>query len=260
LRFFSAIGHALIEFFAYTGAIMRMSLRFFKVLFKTRLSWPEFISQCEIIGLRSVPIATLILFFVGLVFAFQFGLSMKTMGAIPYLGKITSLSIARELGPVFTALVVGGRVGAGMAAELGSMKVTEQIDAIRSLGADPDNKLLVPRVLAATLMLPIITLIADIAGFFGGMLIGWSEFGLSPLAYYASSISTVYLSDFLSGFFKPFFFGFFIAIIGCYQGFQTRGGTAGVGDSTTRTVVIVSMMVVFVDFFLTRIFALMPSF
>ena len=96
MKFFSAIGHALIEFFAYTGAIMRMSLRFFKVLFRTRLSWPEFISQCEIIGLRSVPIATLILFFVGLVFAFQFGLSMKTMGAIPYLGKITSLSIARE--------------------------------------------------------------------------------------------------------------------------------------------------------------------
>lgn len=260
MKFFAALGHAIIEFFSYTGAIMRLSLRFFAVLFRTKLSWPEFFQQCEIIGLKSVPIATLILFFVGLVFAFQFGLSMQTMGAIPYLGKVTSLSIARELGPVFTALVVGGRVGAGMAAELGSMKVTEQIDAIRALGANPDSKLLVPRVLAATLMLPIVTLIADLAGFIGGMITGWVEFGLSPLAYYASSISTVYLSDFLSGFFKPFFFGFFIAIIGCYQGFQTKGGTAGVGNSTTRTVVIVSMMVVLVDFFLTRVFALMPDF
>ena len=132
MKIFGAIGHAIVEFFSYTGAIMRLSFRFFAVLFKTKLSWPEFIQQCEIIGLKSVPIATLILFFVGLVFAFQFGLSMQTMGAIPYLGKVTSLSIARELGPVFTALVVGGRVGAGMAAELGSMKVTEQIDAIPS--------------------------------------------------------------------------------------------------------------------------------
>ena len=141
------------------------------------------VDQCEAIGLKSLPIALLIMFFVGLVFALQFGLTLQTMGAVPYVGRVTSLSIVRELGPVFTALVVGGRVGAGMAAELGSMRVTEQVDAIRALGADPVKKLVVPRVLATTLMLPLVTLFADIVGVIGGMIISWVQFDLSMVRF-----------------------------------------------------------------------------
>jgi phospholipid/cholesterol/gamma-HCH transport system permease protein len=138
------------------------------------------------------------------------------------------------------------------------MKVSEQLDAIRALGASPDKKLLVPRVLAATMMLPIVTLVADVTGIIGGMLISWVEFGVKPTAFYTSVITTVRMTDFASGFFKPFFFGFGIAIIGCHHGFKCRQGTVGVGRATTRTVVNTAIMVVVVDFALTRVFALLP--
>ncbi|MEI6790134.1 MAG: ABC transporter permease, partial [Myxococcaceae bacterium] len=173
----------------------------------------------------------------------------------PYIGKLVSLSVIRELGPAFTALVVGGRIGSGMAAELGSMRVTEQIDAILALGASPYQKLLVPRVLATTFMLPLVTLIASFIGILGGMLIAWLEFKVSPLSFYESSLHTIGFNDFWSGFLKPFFFGFGTAIIGCHHGFQCETGTAGVGKATTTAVVNISLMVVFLDFLLTRLFA-----
>ena len=238
------------------GSITRFTSRFFQELKSTPYEWAEIRKQCEQIGVSSMPIAAITLLFVGLVFAFQFGITLRTMGAIPYVGKVSALSIIRELGPVFTALVVGGRVGAGMAAELGSMRVTEQIDAIAALGASPYKKLLVPRVIAGTFMIPIVSLVASIIGIFGAMIVSWLEFNLSPVAFYNSALAVVGFSDFWSGFFKPFFFGFGIAIIGCYHGFNCEFGTAGVGKATTNAVVSVSMMVVFVDFFLTRVFAL----
>lgn len=255
---FAALGGTLRIFVDYVGQLTRLSGRVWAAARKGPLPWPEIIEQAEAIGVRSAPIAMLILFFVGLVFAFQFGMTLKTMGAVPYVGKVTSLSIVLELGPVFTALVAGGRVGAGIAAEMGSMKVTEQIDAIRALGASPDKKLLLPRVIAATLMLPILVLLADICGIIGGMIISWAEFGVSPLAFYKSAVTTIRMTDFISGFLKPFFFGYGIALVGCHQGFTAGGGTVGVGKATTRTVVNISVMIVFVDFILTRVFALIP--
>jgi len=249
-------GGNLRQMFVYLGSITRFTSKFFQEVRSRPYDWSEIRRQCEQIGVSSMPIAGVTLLFVGLVFAFQFGVTLQTMGAIPYVGKVSSLSIIRELGPVFTALVVGGRVGAGMAAELGSMRVSEQIDAISALGASPYKKLLVPRVIAATLMIPIVSLVASMIGIFGAMVISWLEFNLSPVAFYNSALNIIGFSDFWSGFFKPFFFGFGIAIIGCYNGFKCELGTAGVGKATTNAVVHVSLMIVFVDFFLTRFFAL----
>ncbi len=252
------IGRETRESLAYVGGLARLSGSFSRVFAVRPIGMRAVIDQCESIGLRSLPIALLIMFFVGLVFALQFGLTLQTMGAVPYVGRVTSLSIVRELGPVFTALVVGGRVGAGMAAELGSMRVTEQVDAIRALGADPVKKLVVPRVLATTLMLPLVTLFADILGIIGGMIISWAQFDLSMVRFFDSAVDVVRATDFISGYTKPFFFGFGIAVIGCYEGLTCGQGTEGVGRATTRTVVNVSVMVVLVDFFLTKIFTMLP--
>ncbi len=252
------IGSTLREGLSYLGEVSRLSWQFFRVFWQRPFGTRAFLDQAEAIGTKSLPIAMLILFFVGLVFALQFGLTLQTMGAVPYVGKVTSLSIMRELGPVFTSLVVGGRVGAGIAAEIGSMKVTEQIDALRALGADPIKKLVVPRVLAATFMLPIVALFADICGIIGGMIISYLQFGVSATLFYESAITTIRATDFLSGFMKPFFFGFGIAIIGCLEGMNCAQGTEGVGRATTRTVVNVSVMVVLVDFFLTKLFTMLP--
>jgi phospholipid/cholesterol/gamma-HCH transport system permease protein len=254
----ATLGATVREAMAYVGALARLSLAFTKVFWRRPFGRAAILEQCEAIGIKSVPIAMLILFFVGLVFALQFGMTLQTMGAVPYVGKVTSLSIMRELGPVFTALVVGGRVGAGIAAEIGSMKVTEQIDAIRALGADPVKKLVVPRVIAATLMLPIVALLADIVGIIGGMIISYLTFDVSLTLFYKSAITTIRATDFASGFVKPFFFGFGIAIVGCFEGMSCGQGTEGVGRATTRTVVNVSIMVVLVDFFLTKVFMLIP--
>jgi phospholipid/cholesterol/gamma-HCH transport system permease protein len=242
------------EHLTYLGQVGRLTGHFFKELFTHQVDWHEFKLQCIQIGLYSLPIAAFTLLFVGFVFSYQFGVSMTTLGATPYIGKLVSLSIVRELGPAFTALVVGGRIGAGMAAEIGSMKVTEQIDAILALGASPNRKLLVPRVLASTFMLPILSLIAGTIGILGGMLIAWMEFKVTPLSFYESSLRTVSFNDFWSGFFKPFFFGFGTAIVACHQGFNCETGTVGVGKATTKAVVNVSLMVVFIDFLLTRLF------
>lgn len=252
------IGEAVRGSLTYLGALSKLSFQFFRAVARAPFGMRAFLDQCEAIGTRSTPVALLILFFVGLVFALQFGLTLQTMGAVPYIGKVVSLSIMRELGPVFTALVVGGRVGAGIAAEIGSMRVTEQVDAIRALGADPIKKLVVPRVLATTIMLPFVALFADIIGIFGGLLISYMTFGVSPTLFYKSAITTIQSMDFISGFIKPYFFGFGIAVIGCHEGLTCGQGTEGVGRATTRTVVNVSIMVVLVDFFLTKVFTLLP--
>lgn len=252
------MGRAVRRFLGYLGELTRLVWQFYREC----LTWPfemrEIISQCHHIGLASMPIAGFTMLFVGFVFAFQFGITLQTMGAVPYIGKVTSLAVVRELGPVFTSIVVGGRVGAGMAAEIGSMRVTEQIDAIRALGASQFKKILVPRVIGATLMFPLVALIAGFIGIMGAMLISWIEFKVTPIAFYNSSISTVTMKDFLTGFLKPFFFGFWMAVIACHQGFTCPMGTVGVGQATTRAVVNISLMIVLLDFFLIRLFNLLP--
>ncbi len=255
---FRLVGELTIDSIAYVGGLTDMAMDFVKAVRRRPLEWTEVVAQCEQIGLKSMPIAVLILLFVGLVFALQFGVTLQTMGAVPYVGKVTSLSIVRELGPVFTALVVGGRVGAGMAAEIGSMLVTEQVDAIRALGADPIKKLIVPRVIAATLMIPLVALFADIVGIIGGMLLSYFQFDLSMTYFFKTTLQTIRMTDFAAGFFKPFFFGFGIALIGCHEGMNCGFGTAGVGKATTRAVVNIAIMTVVVDFILTQVVTLVP--
>ena len=217
----------------------------------------ELLRQFEAIGARSSTIVLITALFTGMVLALQTGIALARFGAKPYVGSVVGLSLVRELGPVLTALMVGGRVGAGIAAELGSMRVTEQIDAIRSMGADPVQKLVLPRVLAATLALPLLTMLANVLGIAGGMLLAQAQFGIDPSFYLQTITTTVQMDDFVSGVYKTFFFGALIAWVGCFAGLRTTGGTVGVGRQTTRAVVAASIGVLVTDFFLTQLWVLL---
>jgi phospholipid/cholesterol/gamma-HCH transport system permease protein len=253
---FELIGEFIRKKIAYLGGLCLLCIRVFRHLFRRAFFTSELKEQCLQVGLASMPIASVTLFFVGVVFAYQFGITLRALGAVQYIGRVTSVSLVRELGPVFTALVVGGRIGAGMAAEIGSMRVSEQIDAIRALGASPIRKLIVPRIMAAVLMIPLVSVLATVIGAIGAVIISWIEFRVSPVSFYGSSIATVRMIDFMSGFTKTFFFGFFVSLVGCYEGFFCGFGTKGVGRATTRAVVNVSLVVVLTDFFLTRLFVI----
>jgi len=171
-----------------------------------------------------------------------------------YTGKLVALGIVRELGPVLTALLVGGRVGSGYTAEIGSMNVTEQVDAIRALGADPVRKLVLPRVLTMIIALPLLTIMADLVGCFGGAVITMYEVDVTFRFVYEQMTETVEIADLMHGIGKSVFFGYFIAIIGCWNGLRTGGGTEGVGIATTQTVVYTSITILVSDFLLTRLF------
>ena len=188
-----------------------------------------------------------------MVLALQTGIALARFGAKPYVGSVVGLSLARELGPVLTALMVGGRVGAGITAEIGSMQVTEQVDAIRSMGADPVQKLVLPRVVAATLALPVLTVFANLLGVIGGLVISAAQFHISPNFYLETIFNAVTVDDVLSGLAKTFVFGWIIAMVACFSALQTTGGTVGVGRATTRTVVVASIAVLISDFFLTQL-------
>jgi phospholipid/cholesterol/gamma-HCH transport system permease protein len=194
-----------------------------------------------------------------MVLALQTAFALTRFGAKPYVGSIVGLSIVRELGPVLAALMVGGRVGAGIASELGSMAVTEQVDAIRAMGADPAQKLALPRVIATTLGLPLLTFFAIVLGVGGGMVVADLQFAIAPGFYRQTVISTVELGDLVSGVAKTVFFGWWIGMVGVFVGLRTTGGTAGVGRATTRSVVIASIGVLISDFFLTKLFMLIPT-
>ncbi len=214
----------------------------------------ELMRQVVQIGLRSTSIALLTSTFSAMVITVQFALQLARFGAKGWVGSVVGVTLARELGPVMTALVVGGRVGAGIAAEIGSMAVTEQIDAIRVLGADPIRKLVVPRVFAAMIVLPLMTSMSVVLGVIGGAFIASLDSGVSFLSFYNGAWHATTMSDFLSGLSKTVFFGYNIAIVACYLGLNTRGGTEGVGSATTRTVVVTSVTTLVSDFLLTKLF------
>jgi phospholipid/cholesterol/gamma-HCH transport system permease protein len=203
---------------------------------------------------RSFGIAAATSIFVGIVMAIQFAFSLERFGARDSVGRIVGLSEARELAPSLTALVVGSRIAAGIAAELGSMSVTEQIDAIRALGADPIRKLVVPRVLAGTVLMPLLTCFALVLGIGSAMVVCRVTFGIQMPFFLSSALDTIDLSDFLSGIGKTPFFGFLITLLGCHFGMTTRGGTEGVGRSTTTAVVVASITVLVADSILTQLF------
>jgi phospholipid/cholesterol/gamma-HCH transport system permease protein len=213
----------------------------------------DLVEQLESIGLGSLTVVLLTGFFTGAVLALQSGMTLDQFGARPYVGRLVSASMIKELGPVLTALMLSGRVGSGIAAELGSMVVTDQVAALRALGTDPVRKLVVPRVLASFIMCPILTVIANAVGLLGGWLLAVTQLRVASSVYWQSVVDGLYLEDLWMGLIKPFFLGFIIGTIGCHVGLRTKGGTQGVGRATTTAVVASSVAVLVVDFFVTRL-------
>jgi len=217
----------------------------------------EIVAQMDGLGVGSLSIVILTGMFTGMVLALQSAASLDVFGARPYVGRLVCISMVRELGPVLTALMVTGRVGSGMAAELGSMVVTQQIDALRVLGTDPVRKLVAPRLAAGIVMVPILTIISDTLGIFGGGLISVFSLKLSWEFYWRSVQEALVVNDLVMGLSKPVVFGFILASVGCASGLSTTGGTRGVGLSTTRSVVAASVMILATDFFLTKVLLLL---
>ncbi|MGB7220694.1 MAG: ABC transporter permease [Vicinamibacterales bacterium] len=212
----------------------------------------DIVEQFDAIGVASLTVVLLTGFFTGAVLALQAGLTLDTFGARPVVGRLVATSMILELGPVLTALMLSGRVGSGIAAELGSMVVTDQINALRALGTDPIRKLVVPRVLAGIFMAPVLTVISDFLGMVGGWVVAKYQLQVASGLYW-SSVRRLYTEDLMMGLIKPFVLGFVIVTIACHVGLRTTGGTQGVGKSTTEAVVAGSVGVIAVDFFLTRI-------
>src|SRR6185295_3302013 len=215
------------------------------------------IAQMEQIGVRSLGVASITTIFTGMVMALQTAYSLPAIGVKYYLGTVVSKSLVRELGPVLTALIVGGRIGAGMTAEIGTMKVTEQVDALRAMAVDPVKKLVVPKLIATLVMLPALTILGDALGILGGLFVAVLQLDLTPGFYLNDVFSTLKLADITSGVGKTFFFGYFIAIVGCYNGLTSRGGADGVGRATTNTVVLSAILVLVSDAVLTKLFHLL---
>ncbi|MGH7323036.1 MAG: MlaE family ABC transporter permease [Candidatus Rokuibacteriota bacterium] len=215
------------------------------------------IREVETMGVRSLGVALTAAVFTGMVFALQSAVNMARFGAENYVGPLTALAIMRELGPVLTAILVGGKVASGITAELGSMKVTEQIDALRTLGVNYVKRLIVPRMLAALIVFPLLTVLADALGVLGGMVVMVFERGADMWAYWNTTTYWVVPKDFLMGVGKSVFFGAIVTLIGCYNGLSTEGGTEGLGRATTATVVHVTMGVIISDFFLTKLFLIL---
>lgn len=214
----------------------------------------EIVRQLDAMGVRSTNLAAVIAAFTGMVLALQTAYTLATFGAKLYIGEVVGLSLVRELGPVLTALMVGGRVGAGITAEIGTMTVTEQVDAIRSLGADPIRKLVVPRLWALLIALPLLVVLADATGIIGGMVISTLDLGLQPGFYLRHVLRLMKYGDVLSGLGKTCFFAIAIGLIASYNGLRATGGADGVGRVTTDTVVAIAIAVLVLDFFLTKLF------
>ena len=230
-----------------------LSARAIQNMFRTPHYVVDILRQMDFIGFGSLPIVILTGFFTGAVLALQMSKTLMTFGETSLTGQLVMLSLVRELGPVLTALMVAGRNSSGIASELGSMVVSEQIDAMRALGTDPGKKLVTPRLVATVIMLPMLTIIADFMGLLGGFATSFFFIHLNPSQYWYSAYHALEMEDVFQGLLKPFVFAFIVALVGCYYGLTTRGGTEGVGRSTTQAVVAASVMILVSDFFLTKI-------
>ena len=213
----------------------------------------DIVEQFEAIGVGSLTVVLLTGMFTGMVLALQSGITLDQFGARSMVGRLVSASMVKELGPVLTGLMVAGRVGSGIAAELGSMMVTEQIAALRALGTDPLRKLVLPRILAGLFMVPLLTVVSGGVGMVGAWIVTFTQLQVASSVYWNSVVDGLYLQDVWMGLIKPFFIGFTIASIGCHVGMRTRGGTQGVGRSTTNAVVAASVAVIAVDFLVTKL-------
>lgn len=245
---------AMLRFIEFLGGAVNMVYATGRTLVKPPFYFNLFIEQCYQLGVKSLSLTTITAISTGMVMSLQFGLGLERFGGKLYVPRVVGMSIMRELGPVLTCLMLAGRVASGIASELGSMNVTQQVDAIRALGTDPMKRLVIPRILALLIIAPMLTVLADLTGIFAGMCLSYFELNINPDFYFNEALRVMGTSDFLVGIGKTFFFGFIIAVTGCYYGLHTEGGTQGVGQSTTRAVVTSSICITVSDFILTKLF------
>jgi len=229
-----------------------LTVRAFRNAFSAPRYYEDTIVQMDAIGFGSLPIVLLTGFFTGVVLALQSYRTLQTFGEVSLLGEAVAISVVRELGPVLTALVVAGRNGAGIASEIGSMLVSEQIDALRALGTDPLRKLVSPRLYATLATLPLLTVLADFSAVMGGYLVSVSIAKLTGPEYWHTAYQSLDFRDFTQGLIKPIIFGAVISLVGCYFGLKTEGGTEGVGRATTQAVVVASVLIIMLDTVITR--------
>lgn len=248
------VGRLSLILFKHAGGIAYLTRDAVSVFFTTKIRWSATLDQMYKIGVTSLPLVSMTALFTGMVLALQSAYQLRLFQAQQFTSDLIALSIARELGPVLTAMVVAGRVGASIAAELGTMRVTEQIDALKALAVDPVRYLVVPRVVAALFMLFILTIYADCIGMFGGYLIAVFKLGISSHQYIKRSIQVLMIKDMMTGLIKAFFFGGIISIVGCYFGFKTQDGAEGVGKATTLAVVVALILIIASDAVFTAIF------
>jgi phospholipid/cholesterol/gamma-HCH transport system permease protein len=211
------------------------------------------IAQMDDIGVGSLPIVLLSGFFIGAVMVLQTGAQFERFGQSSLTGDVVSLALVRELGPSITGLLVAGRCASGIASELGSMEVTEQVDAMRAMGTDPGRKLVSPRVLASAMTVPLLTTISVFVGLIGGMVASVFSLRLNAFTFWQRAIAILQFSDLMQGFTKSVVYGFILSTVGCYEGMNVRGGTQGVGRATTQAVVVSSVMIIVADTFLTKL-------
>jgi len=241
------------SFLEEVGDVSRFTFRFFSELFKTRFEFKEFLKQCFYIGNKSIGLVMITAFIMGLVITIQSRPTLVDFGAEAWLPKMVSVSLIREIAPVITALICTGKIGSGIGAELGSMKVTEQIDAMDVSGTNPYNYLVVTRVMATTLMIPFLVILADAVSLYGAYLGANIHGVVSWNLFWNQVFDTIVYSDITPSILKTYFFGFFIGIIGCYKGFNSKKGTEGVGQSANSAVVISSLLVFIIDLLAVQI-------
>jgi len=244
------------QLFFFTGDISLLFYNILKATFTRPFYFHRLNEQIVILGYESISITLVIGLTMGLVMTLNFGYGLAKFGGTLYVPAVVSLSLAREMAPLFTSLLVAGRVGSGIAAEIGSMSVTQQIDAIRALGTSPVRTLVVPRFWALVISLPLLSSLAFAVGILGGMIVCKNEFDIPIGFYFHKVFSTVKLHDYLSGIVKSAIFGAIITLFACYRGMSTKNGTKGVGESTTWVVVTTSILVLITDFFVSKIFLL----
>jgi phospholipid/cholesterol/gamma-HCH transport system permease protein len=248
------LGSQMINFFDHAGGISLLFWNTLKVSLSTPPRWRATFEQAYKIGVASLPLVMLTSLFSGMVLALQSSYQLRLFSAEQFTADLVALSVTRELAPVLTAMMVAGRVGASMAAELGTMKVTEQIDALQSLATDPVRYLTVPRFLASMVMLVFLTIYADLIGMIGGYIVAVFKLGISSYTYIHRSITALLLKDIYTGLIKGFIFGILVSIVSCFYGFRAQGGAEGVGHATTMAVVVSFILIIVFDTFFTALF------
>lgn len=252
--FAHSLGNILFELCYFIGSLSELCYGAFKEAFRKPFYPKLIIDQIYSLGIKSAPLVAVCAISTGMVITLQFGLGLEKFGGKLYVPKIVALSIVRELGPVFTSLMIAGRVGAGIASEIGSMKVTQQIDAMRALGTSPLKRIIIPRIIALMISLPLLTVFANTLGIYSASIIGHTELGLDQSFFIQKVTQTIKIPDYMVGVTKTFFFALFVGLTGCHYGMKVSEGTRGVGIATTKSVVASSILIVISDFILTKLF------